>query len=276
MSEMPRVENDNHKLVREQYKTQDNLQVRIETHQKYTQPKSDFISFVLDKVAWTGQETVIDVGCGAGVYIAGAMARAGNYIACDLSLGMLQGLVPAGLPRVNLDVQQLPFASESADVILANHMLYHVPDQDTAVREIKRLLKPGGKLIAATNSAANMSELTDLRVAIGRQFGLEADSELLRPGLSFTLEDGGQLLERHFSSVARFDHPSALVFPNSQPVVDYINSSRSYYLNLIPDDILWADIEAIIHDQVNGRIAQHGQFRVTKLTGAFVCQKEPI
>ncbi len=275
MSDISRLQSDNPEQIRKQYKTKDNLQVRIETHQKYTQPKSDFIGFILDQVKWTGQETVIDVGCGAGAYVDGAMARARNYFPCDLSFGMLQGLAPPNLPRVNLDAQQLPFAHESADVILANHMLYHVPDKDTAVREINRVLKPGGTLLAATNSETNMAELTELRVAIGQRFGLKADSNPIQPGLTFTLEDGRPLLNRHFTSVTRIDQPAALVFQNSQPVVDYINSSRSYIENLIPDLNEWADIEAVIHDKVNDVIAKNGEFRVNKLSGVFVCQKEP-
>jgi SAM-dependent methyltransferase len=229
---------------------------------------------MLDQISWSGNETVIDVGCGAGVYVAGATLRSRLYIAGDLSLGMLRSLTTPGLPRVNLDAQQLPFASQSADVILANHMLYHVPDQDAAVSEIKRVLKPGGFLLAATNSKTNMQEMTVLRVAIGQHFGIQADSELLQPALSFTLESGHQLLGRHFSSVSRHDQPSALVFPTSQPVVDYINSSRSYYQSQIPADFSWQEMEAIIHQTVNDRIAEKGEFRVSKLMGIFICQKE--
>lgn len=269
---------DERQYVRQQYKTKDNLQVRIQTHEKYTRPKIDFIAFILDHVNWTGRETVIDVGCGAGVYVEAGMnrcgaTRGGAYYACDLSFGMLQGLSIPGLPRINLDAQQLPFADECADVVLANHMLYHVPDQDAAVREIHRVLRPGGYLLAATNSAANMKELSDLRPAVVRHFGISTDDFPLRPRLTFTLESGHQVLERHFPFVTRHDHHSALVFPDSQPVVDYINSSRNYYMGVLPEGIRWEDIEAAIRREVDGRIAEHGAFRVNKLTGVFVCQK---
>lgn len=264
---------DESKYVRQQYKTKDNLQVRIETHEKYTQPKVDFLAFVLDQVKWTGRETVIDVGCGAGVYVEGARQRCGTYYACDLSLGMLQGLSAPGLSRVNLDAQRLPFAAESADVVFANHMLYHVPDQEAAVREIKRVLRPDGYLLAATNSANNMPELAELRLTVANHFGISDDSSPSPPTLSFTLETGSELLERHFTAVQRHDLPSALVFPDSQPVVDYINSSRNYYMGHLPDNTPWEAVEAVIHQEVNGRIAQDDAFRVNKLSGVFVCQK---
>lgn len=272
------TQTDESELVRQQYKTQDNLKVRIQTHEKYTQPKVDYLSFILDKVPWKGKETVIDVGCGAGAYVEAARSRCGAdsggaYYACDLSMGMLQGLTMPNLPRVNLDAQQLPFPAESADVVLANHMLYHVPDQDAAVREIKRVLRPGGYLLAATNSAANMSELFDLRLAVFKHFGAPAENFPPGPGLSFTLESGGELLRRHFTAVQRHDLNNALLFPNSQPVIDYINSSRNYYIGSLPADTRWEDVEAVLHREVNDQIAQHGHFRVNKQIGVFVCQK---
>jgi SAM-dependent methyltransferase len=268
------IQTDESQYLRQQYKTKDNLQVRIQTHEKYTEPKVDFISSILDQVTWTGRETVIDVGCGAGVYVEAATERCRTYHACDLSFGMLKGLSRPGLSRVNLDAQRLPFESESADVVLANHMLYHVPDQDAAVREIHRVLRPDGHLLAATNSATNMPELSELRFAVSQHFGFPADDFPLRPRLSFTLESGHTLLSRHFSSVSRHDQPSALVFTDSQPVVDYINSSRGYYMGVLPEGTRWEDVEAVIRREVNGRIAEQGAFRVNKLTGVFVCQKE--
>lgn len=267
------TQTDESKYVREQYKTQDNLQVRIQTHEKYTQPKVDFLSFVLDQIAWTGQETVIDVGCGAGVYVEPARKRCSIYYACDLSFGMLQDLSVPVLSRVNLDAQQLPFTDETADVILANHMLYHVPDQDAAVAAIYRVLKPGGYLLAATNSADNMPELTEIRQAIIEKFAFSLP-KLSGSRLNFNLENGHQVLERHFNSVVRRDLESALVFRSSQPVVDYINTSRDYYMGIKPGGVQWQTVEAAIHEAVNGRIAKNGQFRVQKLTGVFVCQKD--
>lgn len=264
---------DERTYLAKQYKSKDNLQVRIETHEKYTEPKVDFIFFVLDQLSWTGQEQVIDVGCGAGSYVEPANQRCGAYFACDLSFGMLQGLPSAGLSRVNLDAQQLPFASNTADVVLANHMLYHVPDQHTAVAEIYRVLKPGGYLLAATNSADNMPELTEIRLAIIEKFALSLP-KLSGSRLSFNLENGAEVLERHFNSVVRKDLDSALVFRTSQPVVDYINTSRDYYMGIMPDGVQWEAVEEAIHEAVKSRIAQAGTFRVQKLTGVFVCQKD--
>src|SRR5208283_2023666 len=50
------------------------------------------------------------------------------------------------------DAQALPFRSGAFDAVVANHMLYHVPDIAGALREIRRVLKPGGSCYAATMS----------------------------------------------------------------------------------------------------------------------------
>ncbi len=49
-----------------------------------------------------------------------------------------------------IDAQSIPFEDETFDAVIANHMLYHVPDRPKAIAEIKRVLKPGGRLIATT------------------------------------------------------------------------------------------------------------------------------
>ena len=45
------------------------------------------------------------------------------------------------------EAAQLPFADGVFDVVMANHILYHVPDMESAIAEMKRVLKPGGHLL---------------------------------------------------------------------------------------------------------------------------------
>ena len=109
--------------VKRQYAAEDNLAIRIRTHKLYTEPKLDFVAWVLDHINWRGDEVVLDVGCGSGNYVAATRPHARHYVANDFSFGMLSGLEFDGLERVNLNAEKLPYASNSADVILANHMI---------------------------------------------------------------------------------------------------------------------------------------------------------
>ena len=74
----------------------------------------------------------------------------------DLSSGMLdsawRNLVVTGrnFKFKEIDAQKIPFEDETFDAVIANHMLYHVPDRPKAIAEIKRVLKPNGRLFATT------------------------------------------------------------------------------------------------------------------------------
>lgn len=261
-------------LTTQSYKTQDKLNVRILTHQLYTQPKIDFTGWVLDKITWQGNETAVDLGSGSGAYIKAGQARCQTYIAGDLSLGMVQTL-PAGLLRLNLDAQHIPLADNVAHVVLANHMLYHVPDKDVALAEIRRILRPNGHLIAVTNSATNMAELIDLRRQAMRLLNLPVDPVLEKSPIAdlFSLENGRSLLRNHFSHVKRHDLSSALVFPDPQPILDYLASSRDWYETFLPAPVTWDDLYRQFQALLTNHFARHAEFRVSKLSGVFICSQ---
>ena len=263
----------NQTYLQNQYATQTNLQIRVETHEKYSFPKMDFAAWVLDHVPWRGRERVVEVGCGSGVYARLTQARAEYYVAGDLSLGMLQSL-PADIPRLNLDAQQLPLANESVDVILANHMLYHVPDQDAAAAHIARVLRPGGYLLAATNATHNRPELNQLVSDVAKELAIPLNDEALGDALlTFTLENGQSLLARHFSQVTRYDVDSAFIFPTPEPVIAYIGTTREKLLEAAPPGITWEQVAEQLYHRLSAHIAQKGEFRVNKKAGVFVCQK---
>jgi len=267
----PIITDQNH-LKSKSYHTQDRLNVRIRTHQKYTQPQVDFTRWVMDTISWQEDEVALDVGCGSGNYVDLGQAYGRAYLAGDLSLGMLRGLTHPGLLRVNLDAQRLPFASDSADVILANHMIYHIPDKEMALVEFRRVLQPNGRLLAATNSKHTMSELRQLIPNALTRLGAEPITFPDVANAGFSLENGRALLQPHFAQVARHDLPAAFVFPETQPVLDYINSSRDWHERKLPAGVSWGDLLAAIGEILDEHIAQHGAFRVNKLSGVFICQ----
>ena len=155
-------------LADKAYATEDHLAVRIRTHERYTQPQQDFTAWILDLIPWRGDETVLDAGCGAGLYVPALTERltsGGRIISADLSLGMLRDVAAKSFAGdtnlLNANLLSIPLPNESCDVLLANHMLYHVPDIPAAIAEIKRVLKPGGYLIAATNARDSMMQLVE-------------------------------------------------------------------------------------------------------------------
>ena len=141
---------------------------------------------IIAAVAAVRPSRVLEVGCGWGELarrIAGEVDT--DVIATDLSPHMVELARAGGVAAEVADVQDLPFADGNFDVVVAAWMLYHVPDRDRALSELARVLRPGGRLVATTNSLLHLHELREL-VGSGRStiaFSRESGGELLRAPL---------------------------------------------------------------------------------------------
>src|SRR3954462_2963330 len=114
--------------VRRQYAGDALLRIRQETHEQYTVPRVNFPEWVLQRLQWRGDEHVLDVGAGIGTYYDSLHQHWPDvtYHAIDQSPGMLHEH-PAKKTVAVADAQYLPYPEHSFDVVMANHMLYHVP-----------------------------------------------------------------------------------------------------------------------------------------------------
>src|SRR5439155_14259825 len=111
------------------------------------------------------------------------------------------------------DVQQLPFGDAEFDVAVAAWMLYHVPDLDRGLAELRRVLRDGGRLVSATFGEDNLEELWDLLGDRGT-----------RPH-SFTSERASERLGRHFERVECRDAGGIVRFPDHHAVREYVAAS---------------------------------------------------
>ena len=121
---------------------------------------------LLDLLAWTGRERVLDVGCGRGLLLVGAARRLSTGSAAGIDLWQAEDLSgnrpEATLENARLegvaervevhtaDMRKLPFPDGSFDTVLsmnAIHNIYSAPGRATALAEIARVLKPGGTVL---------------------------------------------------------------------------------------------------------------------------------
>jgi SAM-dependent methyltransferase len=103
-----------------------------------------------------------------------------------------------GVAIVRGDMEALPFAEASLDVIVTCWTLYFMQDIDAALAGMKRCLRPGGRLVAATVAPDHMLEHEEMSTAAVRAAGREREPDM---GLRFDLDSGSPYMRRHFDEV---------------------------------------------------------------------------
>lgn len=209
----------------EQYATDANLRARINLHQRFSTAKEDWHRWLFERVAPPPGARILEVGCGPAEFWKRNLDRIDptwQITLTDLSPGMIEAareVLREGAEYAVADAQELPFADESFDVVLASHMLYHVPDRPQAFAEIRRVLVPGGVLHAATNGAGHMRQLDEL---------VGDDWEFARVVDAFSLEGGRRQLEQFFCDVREERMESSLEVTELEPLVAYVASSSTF------------------------------------------------
>ncbi|MEZ4671901.1 MAG: class I SAM-dependent methyltransferase [Anaerolineae bacterium] len=260
--------------VRRMYTTEEALRIRQMTHDQYSETRVSIADWALSNIQWRGDEQILDVGCGPGRWSTAVQNKLPDvkYYGFDLYPKMMQ-THPLPEHIAVADAQRIPFADGAFDLLMANHMLFHVPDVERAMREFRRVLKPGGVIMATTNSVQNLPEIQALM--------RRAITLLVPPGTTnirvppqhtdlFTLESGTRLLSRYFFAVVRYDLPGKLVFTSADPLLAYIESTRSIREAELPAGVMWDDMMMIVREQI-GRLIEHfGELTINKLSGLLV------
>jgi ubiquinone/menaquinone biosynthesis C-methylase UbiE len=226
---------DDPAAVREQYASETNLAARKSIYGDVTGP--DARELVFAAVAEAQLDSVLEVGCGEGELAERMTADlAAQVIAIDQSERMVELARARGVDAFVGDVQELPFADGSFDVVVAAWMLYHVPDLDRGIGELARVLRPGGRLVAATNSSDHLREMLELAGVDDWDF-------------SFRAENGAELLGRHFAAVEVRDASGTVTLHDAEQIRSYLASSIRLHQ--------WAD-------------------RVPELTEPLVVRRRPV
>jgi len=212
----------------DQYRDSRNLSARYALHARFSVNPQSFLRWVFDQFALPPQAQVLELGCGRGDLWQRNLDRipAGWEITLsDFSPGMLEDaretLAPAPRPfsYAVLDAQSIARPDASSDAVVANHMLYHVPAVPRALAEIRRVLRPGGTLFAATNGRAHLRELWDFLAEFDGVPNAASDATR-----GFDLENGRSLLSEHFAHVALHRFDDALEVTEVGPLVAYVLS----------------------------------------------------
>jgi len=157
-----------------------------------------------------------------------------------------------------VDAQSLSFGDESFDAVIANHMLYHVPDRTKAIEEIRRVLRPGGRFYASTVGRDHLKELHELV----RRFDASADPWGEHPAEPFLLETGLDQIARWFPKVSLQRYKDGLVITEAEPLVAYVVSTAAKS-NFVDEKL--SEFTRFVEQE----ILTHGAIHVTKDSGLF-------
>ena len=261
-------------LTQVQYADDSNLAARQSIY-AFQRPRIDLFSWALDLAGIRGPETVLDVGCGNGNYLArlGDRQHQGLLVGLDLSVGMLTAAANrarrAGL--VNGEAGSLPVASGTIGVVLAMHMLYHCPDRRSAISELGRVMRPRGTTLVVTNSREHLGELDALLTEAVREVKGGPVERIGRNASGFPLETAGSELQETFGRVELHQARSELYVTDPEAVVAYAQSMSAFLTMDGPDT---ADaILSRVRQRATELIAELGEIRIGTAVGCFVCRE---
>ena len=196
-------------------------------YERFARDAEPWYRWLLGQLEPRSGERVLDVGAGSGGVWRedGGRHAASVMLSCvDRSPAMLAEARARGVPCRRIaaaDALALPFADASYDALLAAHMLYHVPARDRALTEMRRVLRPGGRLYVATNEWTHLIELRELA---GR-FGLGGSTfRVGRTEEAFDLESAVDEIFAVFGPVRVASRRSRLEITEVAPAVDYVRS----------------------------------------------------
>ena len=154
-----------------QYGDSSNLNARIQLYTRFSNSPDDLGRWVFDRLDLPRRCRLLELGCGtASLWVGNASRVSAGWTVTlsDRSPGMLReardNLAVKGLAfRLSvIDAQAIPLADSTLDAVIANHMLYHVPDRAKALSEIHRVLRPGARRARRLWGAAIYGSFTSL------------------------------------------------------------------------------------------------------------------
>ena len=259
----------NQDYLRRQYRDSSNLSARVGLHVRFSTEEYPWFHWVFDHFDIPENGRVLELGCGTGLLWRenlGRIPHGRSMTLSDASQGMVQE-VEQSLHHTDLkftfevvEAQSIPYEKHSFDVVIANHMLYHVPDLARALSEIRRVLQPEGRLYTTTVGLNHMAELTE----VPRKLGIGTSDSSDHTVAQFNLDNGAEKLAQWFAEVEVKRRKGALVVTEAAPLIDYLMS----YLCI-------SDEEAVeLHAYFDREIQLKGAFQITTESGIFKVTKE--
>ncbi|OOZ86608.1 class I SAM-dependent methyltransferase [Bacillus cereus] len=261
--------------VKRQYSVSNNLQTRIDTHKHYEEKHVNLDEVVIEHLQLQGDEKILEVGCANGSFLSllQTNGHTGHLTGLDQSKMMLsEATITNSIIEWRLgDAGKLPFEANCYDWIIARHMLYYMKDVEKTVQGFYKVIRPGGSLLATTNSDVTLPRIVEMCNRMLDEFDLPKTTSSVTP---FCLENGKVILQSVFPNVEEEVIHNALVFHHATPIVNYI-SSMFPSLNIPDNTHLHTEMKEWLKEEVENELLLHnGIWRDPKTLAIYRCQKE--
>ena len=257
------------KSLKNQYQNASNISARINLHSLYSQNKQGWFPWIYEQAGISSDMEILEIGCGDGTLWKEnlhSLPQKLHITLSDISEGMLRdarrAIGPTD-PRFSFaafDCHSIPFPDQSFDLVLANHVLFYCEDIPAVCKEIRRVLKPGGRLLVGTYGKKHMQEVSRLVQDFDDRIVLSAD----RLYEKFGRENGAALLAPFFSSIQWETYPDSLLVPDAEPLISYILSCHGNQNQYILDR--YKEFRSFVAKKTAGG------FAITKDAGIFICE----
>lgn len=258
------------KSLKTQYQNASNISARIRLHEMYSQNQTGWFPWIYHNCKITDGMRILEIGCGDGTLWNENMAKLPQNISAvlsDISEGMLRDVrrrigSDSRFSFQAFDGHRIPFASDSFDLVIANHVLFYCDDIAKVCREVSRILVPGGRFLCSTYGASHMQEITALVQEFDSRIQLSGDALYAR----FGLENGAELLAPYFSEISTQLYDDALYVTDAAPLIEYILSchgnQNQYLLERYQDFRRFVEKKTL------------KGFHITKSAGLFICRNK--
>jgi ubiquinone/menaquinone biosynthesis C-methylase UbiE len=262
-------------LSQKQYETPQNFNARVYLTAKFKTNPETWNRWIFKHLPAAEDLRILELGCGTGIFwrLNGQkVPKSWRITLTDYSQGMLE-TTKQNLRGIDLAfdfeiarAEDLPYPEDSFDIVIANLMLYHIADRNTALAGIARVLKTGGSFVASTYGRQNMLELNLLLDSYLKKIGK------IKPHRDnpFSLENGYQQLTPFFSKVRLLRYEDHLEISETEPIINYFLS-----FNNITEG--WALFEekdiSGFRNILEMELQKNTLIKVTKDTGMFFCEK---
>ena len=258
------------KSLKNQYQNATNISSRINLHSLYSQNKQGWFPWIFQQCHIKPRLRILELGCGDGTLWTENLSLIPEDISItlsDISSGMLRdarraiGCSDTRFAFRAFDCKKIPYKDESFDLVIANHVLFYCDDIPAVLKEVCRVLSPGGHFLCSAYGKTHMQEVSQLVEDFDERIVLSADKLYER----FGRENGQKILEPFFPDAKWHSYEDFLLVQDAEPLISYVLSCHGNQNQYILDH--YKEFRAF----ATKKTAKG--FRITKNAGVFLCEK---